>query len=78
MAEETEYSESADDASEEDQSRRQFIKKLAYIAPVVETFVMIDEAEAQDARRRNSRLRRNQVSPAPANASSTSRRGNSR
>ena len=73
MAEETEYSESADDASEEGQSRRQFIKKLAYIAPVVETFVMVDEAEAQrnsttsQSRRRNSRLRRNQVSPAPRN-----------
>lgn len=73
MAEKTEYSESADDAPEEGQSRRQFIKKLAYIAPVVETFVMVDEAEAQgnsgnsQSRRRNSRLRRNQVSPAPRN-----------
>ena len=62
---------------EDGQSRRQFIKKLAYIAPVVETFVMVDEAEAQTSGRRSARLRRNQVSPAPANTT-TAGRGSTR
>ena len=72
MADDKEQRDSAE-TPDEGQSRRQFIKKLAYIAPVVETFVMVDEAEAQGSsrdstsRRRNSRLRRNQVSPAPRN-----------
>ena len=64
------------EAVEDGQSRRQFIKKLAYVAPVMQTFMLTDEADAQTAaRRRNSRLRRNQVSPQPNAAKDKSPRG---
>jgi hypothetical protein len=54
------------DDNDEGQSRREFIKKLAWVAPVVETFLLSESAFGQGQARRNQRRnQRAQVSPNP-------------
>lgn len=56
-----------------DGSRRQFIRKLAWVAPAIETFLLSDSAFAsgsesqakKNKRRQQRRQQRRQVSPRP-------------
>ena len=52
-----------------DGSRRQFIRKLAWVAPAIETFLLSDSAFASgsesQAKKQKRRQQRRQVSPRP-------------
>jgi len=55
-----------------DGSRRQFIRKLAWVAPAIETFLLSDGAFASgsksQANKQQRRKQRGQVSPRPRKA----------
>ena len=57
-----------------DGSRRQFIRKLAWVAPAIETFLLSDSALASgsesQANKQKRRQQRRQVSPRPQSQAS--------
>lgn len=60
---EPDTTESGEEAGGSGESRRDFIKKLPYVAPVIETFLLEDTVYAADKKKPSRRRRR--ISPVP-------------